>query len=98
VVAICKSLKNSINLLRFLGKLHLHKQLAHRHINRIAKECKLAHVATQDGKKESIVSLAEVAGDDALVDIVGLDALEIVSWRLPLFPGRQSKRLSTDVQ
>jgi hypothetical protein len=58
VVSISKTLKHSVDLLRFLGKLNLHQQLAYGHVDWISKEGKFAHVAAQHGEEKGVIGLA----------------------------------------
>ena len=85
MIAVSEALKNTVNLLRLPGQLDLHEQLANSHVNGITEESKLAHVASQYRKQKGVISLAEVAGDNALVKIVCFDSFQISSWGLALF-------------
>lgn len=97
MVSVSKTLEHSVDLLCLLGELDLHQQLAYGHVDWVTKEGELAHVTAQDGQEKGIVGLAEVASDDALVEIVGLDSLQIVARGFAFFPSWQMQRFTTNV-
>jgi hypothetical protein len=88
VVSVGESLQHSVDLLRFLGKLNLHQQLAHSHVDGITEERKLAHIAAQHRQKEGIVGLAQIARNDALIDVVRLNSLQIMARCFSFLPSR----------
>ena len=97
VVAIGEALEHTVNLLRLLWQLNLHKQLAYRHVDWVTEKGKLPHVAAQDGKKKGVVGLAEVAGHNTLVKVIRLDPFEVPAGRLALLALWQYKGFSADV-
>lgn len=46
VVAVGETLQDSVDLLGFFGQFHLHEQLPDSHVDGIAEEGELAHIAS----------------------------------------------------
>lgn len=49
MIAVCKTLEHSVDLLCFFGQLDLHEQFTDCHIDRVAEEGELAHITSKHG-------------------------------------------------
>lgn len=68
MIPVCKSLKNSIDLLGLFGKFYFHQQFSGGHVERIAKEFKATHIATQHIPEKVVVGLGQSRSNNASAD------------------------------
>ena len=85
MIAISKTLQHSVNLLCLFGKFHLHQQLANGHVKGVSKEGKASHIASQYRKKKGIVRLAQVASNDAFVNVICFNPFQIMAGGFTFF-------------
>jgi len=97
MISVGKALQYAIYLLRFLGQINLHEDLAQRHIQWITKESKFSHEAAHNGWVEFIELLGQGARYLTLWND-GFNFRKIFHWRFPFLAVGKSNTLTTDTK
>ena len=82
MVAISEALKDSVDLLCFLGQLHFHQQLPQGHVDGIPEEHEPPHIAPQNRQGKLVTMLGNDTRYQTPVDVL-LHTLEVSSWSFP---------------